>query len=79
MARSACGFSISLLGVLLLGTACLLRGTGKSNLWPGRFLEVACVQGLRGPDLVAQSEMVGEVPGRLQRSGRGTWESPGPG
>lgn len=53
MARSACGFSVALLGTLLLGTACLLRGTGKSNLWPGRCLEVARDLGLRDPDLVA--------------------------
>lgn len=36
MAHSACGFSVALLGALLLGTARLLRGTGKSNLWPAR-------------------------------------------
>lgn len=55
MARSACGFSVALLGALLLGAARLLRGTGKSNLWPGRCVEVARVLGLRDPDQVAQS------------------------
>lgn len=59
MAGSASGFSVALLGALLLGTARLLRGTGKSNLWPGRCVEVARVLGLRDPDRVAQSEMVG--------------------
>lgn len=80
MARSACGFSVALLGALLLGTASLLRGTGKSNLWPGRFLEVARDLGLRDPDLVAQSVDGGARSlGRLAlRSGSGTWESPGP-
>lgn len=80
MARSACGFPVALLGALLLGTACLLRGTGKSNLWPGGCLEVARDLGLCDPDLVARSVDGGaRSPGRLAlRSGSGTWESPGP-
>lgn len=32
MARSACGFPVALLGALLLGTACLLRGTEASEI-----------------------------------------------
>lgn len=82
MARSACGFSVTLLGALLLSTAGLLRGTGKSKLWPGRCLEVAPVLGLREPDPVARLESFGAVwsPGQLAVSaGRGTWASPVPG